>query len=416
MAYKLLLLLLMLPCIALASNSYKYDSSSSVSSYDYLFKDKGPKTERGTKNIVETDGNIDIGIGTDCGKIDFKKQLNFEALKYMSNEYLKDVSSAALGALPMFWLCNNPYSKGACETLKDLRINASLASLFSINHCKAIDKFTTGKVAEFYERRSECINKEMNNGAGDWQMAMNFCRSKANKLKWSGKAKKRNELLKDSSIWAGYGQEKTEKILSFLRPLIGEVIIDNSKMKVDYGNNKVLLGPSEVFRNSVEDANKQFCTGIVSKLNKITNRAISRKVHALKYNYFVPLHVLDKLRSIPRGERGQMCKTLVLAIEYLKFQTSMEEAKAFLYKIRQNPNLGSFARTEMDSKVKFFNERLRDSSSIYSRNIPTVELANQLIVKNGSLYEGKNLKNYKSLDTSDNIFLICDSDPTCGGE
>ena len=404
---KIFIIFLMMSPMVYGIDSYRYSSSDKVNSYDLFFKDSNSGALLSENPIGRVDANVDLGIGTDCGKLDLKKQLDVSALKMMTENYFDQVTSAGVASMPLFFLCR--IDKALCETIKTLRLNASLSSLFSINHCKAIDKFTSSKMKEYFKERNECTNKQLTSNGGDWDAAIRFCRAKTGQTSWTGRPKSEGRLLQDSSEWLGINKDDAKEVLTFLKPMVGELIINKDKEKTDFGDK--IITPSEIYHASISKSSKLICVE-VSKLNG--DNQFDRVAMKLNYGPYLTYRMVNDLRSIPISERKSLCNGFVASVEKAKFENKLQRAKEFLLKAMQNPNLGSYAAKKLKEKMNILNE-LTQSFRVHYKNIPNIHAMYSRISVTAATHRRDSISKNRIVNQDDSLLLDCFNDVECEG-
>lgn len=82
-----------------------YQSTSKLSPSDYLMGSHGKRSDPVFDNYRTIDLGVDLGIGADCGQIDFKGTMRAALRNILDTRYLGDMGRNIIAASPMLLTC-----------------------------------------------------------------------------------------------------------------------------------------------------------------------------------------------------------------------------------------------------------------------------------------------------------------------
>ncbi|MFK7827045.1 MAG: hypothetical protein AB8G05_23080 [Oligoflexales bacterium] len=201
----LILLWVINPVYALAQN-IDFRSNSKLDAEDYLMRGYGNTDDPIFDRAAVVNLDVDIGIASDCGRIDVRHTMR-AALKNMLNaDYFKSMGRDIVAGSPMLITCY--MSPTWCAILKQFRLRANFLANLRLNQCRAIDRYVDNRVEDFYEQRSQCVRNKIGANSGNFESAMEGCKnySDFNLKDWSGSGIKKsiNKVIDSSAKWAGF--------------------------------------------------------------------------------------------------------------------------------------------------------------------------------------------------------------------
>lgn len=120
-----------------ASKGVGFRASGDLEPEDYRWQGYG-EVRDSIFNAPEVSLDLDIGITSDCGKIDIKGTVQGALKNILNAKYFKDLGTSIVGASPMLLTCY--LSPTWCAILKKFRAQANMLAQLRLNQCKAIDK------------------------------------------------------------------------------------------------------------------------------------------------------------------------------------------------------------------------------------------------------------------------------------
>ena len=155
---------------------YSYRSETELSSHDYLLKDRGRK-DPVFDEYRKIELGLDLGIGSDCGKIDFQSSLKATLKNLLDTKYFGDMGKDILAGSPMLVTCY--FSPTWCSILKHTRLNANFISQMRLDQCSIMDKYVDSRTEDFYQERQKCVHRALQSNGGNMENAMRSCGSKS---------------------------------------------------------------------------------------------------------------------------------------------------------------------------------------------------------------------------------------------
>jgi hypothetical protein len=196
--------------VALAGqNDFSYRNRSEFKASDYLFQNQGLKRDPIFDEYRTVDIGVNLGVGSDCGRVDFRSTLQASLKNILDSRYFGDMGKDIIAGSPMLLACY--FSPTWCAILKHSQINANFMSQMRLNQCSLMDKYVDSRVQEFYEERQSCVHREIEKRGGDIESAMQACNSNrvwdTDIANWAGskygQKSSTNRLIESSAKWAG---------------------------------------------------------------------------------------------------------------------------------------------------------------------------------------------------------------------
>jgi hypothetical protein len=157
--------------VAQAGDSdFSYRNRSELRANDYLFQQQALKKDPIFDEYRTVDLGINLGIGSDCGRVDFKNTLQATLKNILDSRYFGDMGKDIMAGSPMLLACY--FSPTWCAILKHSQINANFMSQMRLNQCALMDKYTDSRVQDFYEERQTCVHREIEKNGGNIESAI----------------------------------------------------------------------------------------------------------------------------------------------------------------------------------------------------------------------------------------------------
>lgn len=388
---------------ALAQN-FNYRHNSEMSSTDYLFKERSQGSDYIFDNYQTIDLGFELGVGTDCGRIDFKNTLQGALKNLLDAQYFESVGNNIMLASPMLLTCY--FSPTWCSILKHIRVNANFLSQMRLDQCALIDKYVDHRTEDFRKERQGCVHQSIQRNGGNMEQAMKECQSSSNYSvdlsNWAGsrfgmKASE-NKLIESSAKWAGFHSEKSKRSVELIKALVGDTVVGRGRISVEYGPTKRAITPRTRLHELEKDTCEKLCRGLLKKIDKNANRMSMdrlidtkelKDIGGNKNETYIDKQTLRYLSFLPFIKRGTYCRKLAASIALTKFSDEMNRSLDILNVLEQNPNLPTQRKDEISEKRK----KLKDSIDATLRlqevqNTPLNTVISQ-ITKEGHFYQGQ---------------------------
>jgi len=385
-----------------------YRSTNDLSPNDYLFGSYGKEKDPVFDSYRTIDLNVDLGIGSDCGKINFKNTIKGALKNILDTKYLGDMGKNILAASPMLATCY--FSPTWCSILKHARVRASFLAQLRFDQCRAINKYVDGRVSDFYEERSKCSQRSIRKSGGNLEKAMESCTNfwDADITNWSGDGKSpENRLIESTAKWAGFKDKTSQKTVSLVKAFIGDTIIKKGFISVDYGPRRVQLTPRTYLMSLKNTTFSKLCKGVVKKVVKrggfkaniyrvVTDRDLL-EISGKNNKVLVDRQTLISLAYMPYKKRNLACKKLSDALAMSAFSSDMSKTLDFISsKMGSNPHLPENRKNEVERKRKSFKDQVEMTLALENKNNEPLNRVLFQINSEGAKY--RSLKTTQSLE------------------
>ncbi|MGK5086524.1 hypothetical protein WDW86_03105 [Bdellovibrionota bacterium FG-2] len=331
---------------------------------DYLY---APNPER-RNDLFETLKPVDLGvnlaIGSDCGKINIDGTLRAAFGKVLNGDYFKGMAQDILGSAPMLAACY--MSPTWCAILKHTQVSANFLAGLRLNQCQIVDKYVDSRVEDYYRERQPCVHRSIEANGGDMESAMGSCQNGVFEKKagaWSGPSddpNRPNNLLADSTRWAGFSGNEGNRITGLLQSIVGDTVLSNGNIRVDYGPRSHAYSPRSYLISMEQQIAQAFCGKLLPEFatnpQYITDAEIVRRMKALPSapgEDETPMLTPDVVRNLvylPKMRRDRICLKLSQAMAMQAFTRDMNRSIDVLTVASQNPNLPPNRKLEIDQK------------------------------------------------------------------
>ena len=411
--------------ILLAAKSIDYRSSNRLDPSDYLLGSYGEFGDPVFDDYRTISLDIDVGITSDCGRIDIKNTLSSALENVLDAKYLGRIGHDILAASPMLATCY--FSPTWCAILKHMQIKANFLAELRLNQCNAINKFTDQRVNDYYEERSNCVQNSIKKENGDFEKAMDTCSNYQDyDLKsWSGGKDKteENRLIQSTAEWAGFSGENAQRVVDITKSLIGDTIIKNGHASVDYGPKRIQFTPRTYLMDIKEASFKKLCGEILPKVVNSGGGANVYKVISEKdlkavsgsNKMILDRQTLLSLSYMPYTKRKIACRKLSDALALGTYTDDMGKSLDFISaKIGTNPHLPKKKQEEADVKRQTLKDQIELTLEIENYNSTPLNSVLYQINKEGAKY--MNQASERNMETEqgsrlnrhvDNIFFDC---------
>jgi hypothetical protein len=207
----------------------------------------------------------------------------------------------------------------------------------------------------------------MQSNGNNVKSALEECSGKADELMdWSGKSSgpvKANALLDSTAKWAGLKGDDAQHTLEVTKALVGETVVANGGVEVEFGARKKLITPREMI-NEVGHDNIESIEEILAELDRDSTawrsnpdvRDKAEKVFGGQMSSDAAMAALRKLSYLPIKQRSEAVSRLSRALATHQVVKDAEKSLEVLSLASRNPNLPPARQQE----AMALREQLRD--------------------------------------------------------
>lgn len=353
---------------------------------DYLLRSLDQHKDDIFDSYRTIDLGVTIGVGSDCGQIDFTSTLRASLKNILDTKYFANIGQNIIASSPMLLACY--FSPTWCAILKHSQVGAHYLSQMRLDQCAVIDKFVDSRVEDFYQERQSCVRKAIQSNGGDMEHAMESCQG--NKLwdtdlaNWAGKRNGEkvtsNKLLDGSAKWAGFEGKEAEQSLNLVKALVGDTVVSRGGVSVEYGPRQSALTPRTYLQSVEKSTYDELCGKLVKRIQDASPETVpdrlvtDAELKALSPGFAVPLIDRQTLRALSVMsplQRQQACKTLSDALSMTLFSTEMNRSLDLLTTLAQNPNLPPNRKQEIEQKRRALKDSIDATVSMQKqKNAP----------------------------------------------
>lgn len=374
-------------------NDFSYRNRSEFRPSDYLFQSQGIRKDPVFDEFRTVDVGVNLGIGSDCGRVDFRSTLQASLKNMLDSKYFGDMGKDIIAGSPMLLTCY--FSPTWCAILKHSQLNANFMSQMRLNQCALMDKYVDSRVADYYEERQSCVHKEIEKNGGNIENAMQICNSgrmyQADLSNWSGvkygEKSSTNKLIESSARWAGFDTATGRNSIKLIQSLVGDTVIAKGNISVEYGGKAVAITPRTHLAAVAEEVNDLLCTKFFQRIdddpNQNSDRAISRSdlesIGKVGDQLLVDRQTLRRLSRMPLRARSLYCRRLSDSVATAKFSEEMNRSLDILSVASQNPNLPEKRRQEIHDKRRQLKDSIEETLELQrEKNVPLNQVVSQI--------------------------------------
>jgi hypothetical protein len=350
---------------ALATDpDYNYRNQTEFTSGDYLYQNQSMRRDPVFDHYRTVDLGVDLGIGSDCGRVDFRNTLQATLRNILDSRYFGDVGKDIMAGSLMLSTCY--FSPTWCAILKHSQISANFMSQLRLNQCSIMDKYTDSRVNDYYEERQRCVHKEIENNGGNIEAAMQTCNSSrmwdTNLTNWSGakygETSSSNKLIESSAKWAGFDtQDGGDRTIKMVQSLVGDTVISRGVVSVDYGDKPFGITPRTHLAGIEREVRDNLCDTFLQRVddagpagvNAVVRSADIKKITGADFP-ILDQQTLRNLAIMPYKKRALYCQRLANSVAASRFSEDMNRSLDVLSVASQNPNLPDKRRKEIMDK------------------------------------------------------------------
>lgn len=375
------ILLFMQTSVILAQDYKRYQRSGRLQSDDYLLKSfndhRDPIFDNGAQVI---DLGLNLGIGSDCGRVNFEGTMKSTLKNLLDSKYYGDVGKNIIAASPMLLTCY--MSPTWCAILKHTQVSANFLSQMRLDQCALIDKYTDSRTEDYYRERQDCVRQKIADNGGDLENAMGSCQNvyNADLKNWAGKSSgdkaQTNKLIESSTKWAGFTGADAERATDLVKAFVGDTVLSQGNISVEYGTRRKALTPELYLKELQGGMQQKLCDGIMVRIDRegatrsIDQLVSDRELKALSPDsseVLIDRQTVEALAFMPYRQRQAACKRLADTMALTVFTKDVNRSVDVLAVAAQNPNLPPERKAEIEEKRR----RLKESVDL------TLELQRQ---------------------------------------
>ena len=373
---------------------------------DYLLNSNGDRKDPVFDKLRTIQLGVNLGIGSDCGRIDFKSTLQASLQNILDTKYFGDMGRDIIAASPMLLTCY--FSPTWCAILKHSQVNANWLSQMRLNQCSLIDKYVDSRVDDFYQERQSCVRRSIDRNGGNMEAALESCSGnnvwRADLSNWAGSQygseASTNRLLDSSAKWAGLDQPENRGTMDLVKSMVGDTVVSHGNVSVEYGPRSIPLTPRTYLQSVQKVTYDKLCGEILPKVVDRTGETPVDQVvtdadlQALSPNteqILVDRQTIRSLSAMGFREREIACQKLSEAVAMTVFSVDVNRSLDVLSTLAQNPNLPPNRKAEIEQKRKMLKDQVDLTLELHkSKNEPLNNVLSQ-INQQGSAIQGSNV-------------------------
>lgn len=401
MASKTLLALAIIvwPDVSLSQGSgqLRYENRSTFSPNDYLLRSRNEARDAVFERYQAVDLGVNLGIGSDCGRVDFKNTLRSSLTNMLDSKYFGDLGKNIIAASPMLATCY--FSPTWCAILKHSQLSANFMAQMRLDQCSLVDKYTDSRVDDFYQERQSCVRQSIDANGGDLESAMDSCRNVwgADLASWGGGTGKvqTNKLIESSAAWAGYTTPAASRSVDLLKAFVGDTTLARGTVSVEYGSRATAMTPEKYLQELRLGIHTKLCRGLVPRAisdrgTRSLNQSISdldlKAVSGDSTDILVDRQTIEALSYMPELQREAACQKLSEAVATVNLTKDLGRSLDILTVSTQNPHLPPHRRSEIEAKRKTFKESIEMTLALQRERSEPVNLVISEINSEGAAY------------------------------
>lgn len=356
-----------------SAHASKIHYSGRLSPSDYLF---GSQEQRGDSIFDQSkaiDLSANIGIGSDCGKINFQTTLQSSLNNVLSGAFFSDLGQDLASKGAMLTLCY--MSPTLCAIVKHGQLSANYLSQMRLNQCALIDKYVDSRVEDFYQERQTCVHRAIESNGGNMDAAMESCGKNGiwntSLTNWAGSRNGEkagtNRLIDSSAKWAGMNGPASQGTLNLLKSLVGDTVVSQGSVSVEYGPRQAPLTPRTYLQSLEKTTYDKLCKKIMGKLevsgsyapvDQIISDSELKDISNNSEQLLIDRQTLRALSYMSPNQKDRACKKLADASAMTLFSNDLNRSLDVLTTLAQNPNLPPQRKLEIEQKRQALKEQI----------------------------------------------------------
>lgn len=375
------------------SYAIEHRNKTRISPDDYLLKSYTDYHDTIFDNYRVVDLSASLGVGSDCGRIDFKSTLQSSLKNILDTKYFGQMGHQILASSPMLLTCY--FSPTWCAILKHSQVNAQWMSQLRLDQCSVIDKYVDHRSEDFFKERQGCVRQAIDSNGGNLEQALEQCPGntfQADLTNWAGKSYGEktgsNQLIGSSAKWAGLDSNETKPSVELLKALVGDTVVSKGSVSVDYGPRQTPLSPRTYLLSIQKATHDKLCGTMLTKisalkpgsnLDGVISESDLKGLDPVGNSISVDRQTLRSLSYMPSRQREMACQKLSDAVSLTLFSGDVNRSLDLLTTLSQNPNLPDTRRQEIEQKRKALKESIDATVSLYhQKNVPLTSALHQI--------------------------------------
>lgn len=373
----LLYLLLLLSSTISKAHASEMHYSGRLSARDYLYGSREQHSDPIFDNFKPIDLSVNVGVGSDCGKINFQSTLQSSLQNMLDLKYFAKIGGDILGGtLGGAWMLTICYmSPTWCAILKHSQLNANFLSQMRLDQCSLIDKYVDSRVDDFYRERQDCVHKAIESNGGNMDSAMEACRGnniwETDLANWAGprngEKASANRLIDSSAKWAGLNDSESKGTVDLIKSLVGDTVVSRGSVSVEYGPRRTPMIPRIYLESLEKSTYDKLCTKIMKRVDDAGNRVPVDQIVSdselqdlsnHSEQLLVDRQTIRALSYMNPNQRDRACKKLSDAAAMTLFSNDLNRSLDVLTTLSQNPNLPPERKQEIQEKRKALKEQI----------------------------------------------------------
>jgi hypothetical protein len=419
-----------------AQDYRRYQKSGSLSSDDYLmksFNDRHDPLFDGNPNVVDL--GLNLGIGSDCGRVNFEGTMKSSLKNLLDSKYYGDIGRDIVAASPMLLTCY--MSPTWCAILKHTQVNANFLSQMRLDQCALVDKYVDSRTEDYYRERQDCVRQKIADNGGDLESAMGSCQNNvydADIKNWAGSSSGEkagtNKLIESGTKWAGLTGDEADRTTDLVKAFVGDTVLTRGNLSVEYGTRRKALTPETHLRELQASTQQKLCDGIVGKMEReagrrtvdqVVTQAELRDLAPGMDEVLVDRQTIEALAFMPYRQRRAACKRLADTVALTMFTKDANRSMDVLTIAAQNPNLPPERKTELDGKRRSLKESIDLTLELQrQRSEPLREVLSDINSQGANYrdrYSARLMRDDESairVKQTNRVFLDCGDGVMCG--
>lgn len=412
-----------------------YRNYSKLSPNDYLFGSNEKRRDPVFDPSRRISLGADLGVGSDCGRVDFKGTMRASLKNLLNSEYFGDMGRDIVAGSPMLLTCY--FSPTWCAILKNTKISANFLANMRLDQCALIDKYVDSRTEVFYQERQQCIRGAIKRHGGNMEAAMKECGNSSvfdfNINDWSGKNGKvgQNKLLESSAKWAGFEGKAANNIVNLAKSLVGDTLVTKGRISIDYGPKKIALTPRNYYR-SVKGETQRKIEKLLEKIEREIDRfpidkIVTEKellaISGSKDYMLVDKQTMRSLYYLPYRAQEKAIDKLSEAIGFNRFSNEMDQTLDLLHVASQNVNLPKEQLQNIRYKSYALDQSVKRTIDLHKqKNIPLNKVLSKINAEGGKYISEEKKKilihhiDKRNNKRSDSIYFDCALPEWCEGQ
>ncbi len=376
-----------------AADFKNYQRSGRLHSDNYQLKSFDEHTDPlFDKNPQIIDLGVNLGVGSDCGRVNFEGTMKSTLKNMLDAKYFGDVGKNIMAGSPMLLTCY--MSPTWCAILKHTQLSANFLSQMRLDQCKLMDKYVDTRTEDYYRERQGCIRKNIADNGGDLEKAMASCQNvyDTDLTSWAGKSSGEkssvNKLIESSAKWAGLSGPEADRTTDLVKAFVGDTVLAKGNVSVEYGSRQRALTPEVHLKELQNTINDKLCQGLLVQLatsnqprsvDQVVTDDDLKSLSGGSIESLIDRQTIEALTYLPPKQRQAACKRLADTMALTSFTKDANRSLDLLTVATQNPNLPPARKTEIEEKRRQFKESVDLTLELQKeRNAPLREVLREV--------------------------------------